>query len=172
MRLKPSERPRFVPEIVLGFITILGLAGTAAFLWRSYVPSTPLKAGGPSASPVMAAPKDQRPTLYCEFNNFADPTPLVGFYFRRDGDRQSPAYRLIFRREQDGSQTDAGGAELSAEPWAVDGSGDSVALRSPDDETAINLYGDDPGKRDRGWFEAGLRSIRYRNLGGRCRHGA
>ena len=78
----------------------------------------------------------------------------------------------VFRREQDGSQTDAGGQELSAEPWAVDGSGDSVALRSPDDETAINLYGDEARTRGRAWFEAGLRSTRYRNLGGRCRYGA
>lgn len=172
MRLEFFKRPRFVLEIVLGFIAILGLAGTAAFLRPSAVPSTPVKAGERSADPMMRPPKDQRQTLYCEFNNFADLTPLVGFYFRKEGGRQSSTYTLIFRREQDGSQINAGGPELSAEPWAVDGSGDSVALRSPDDETAINLYGDDTPTRDRGWFEAGLRSIRYKNLGGRCRHGA
>lgn len=116
-------------------------------------------------------PPDRTPTLYCEFNNFADRTPLVGFHFRREGDRQVPTYTLIDRRDVDGSRIAAGGSGLSARPWTFERSGGSASLTSPDDDTAINLYGDDPDGPGTGWFEAGLRSIRYRNLGGRCRHG-
>ena len=45
-------------------------------------------------------------------------------------------------------------------------------LHSPDDATTINLYDYDPNKRGVTWFEAGLRSIQYKNLGGRCRRSA
>ncbi len=45
-------------------------------------------------------------------------------------------------------------------------------IRSPEDDTQINLYGYEPGRTGTVWFEAGLRSIRDKNLGGRCRQSA
>ncbi len=118
----------------------------------------------PSAAAQGGAPKSGAPTLYCEFTNFADRTPLVGFYFRVE-----PAgYALVFRREQDGAQEDF--VPESAPRWSLDRAADPAVLGAPDDETRINLYAYDPGRPGQVWFEAGLRSVRYRNLGGRCRH--
>lgn len=149
----------------MGAVAILALAGAAAlFPW----PGAP----APQAPAQADAARARMPTLYCEFNNFADRTPLVGFYFRRTGDHPSPSYALIYRREQDGSQRDAGEPDLSAAPWRFEREPDAVTLTSPDDETAINLYGDEAARTGTVWFEAGLRSIRFKNLGGRCRHGA
>ena len=157
-------RPGRVQTIALGAVAVLGLAGLVASPWRTHEPE-------PGDRVATDVPPDPTPTLYCEFNNFADRTPLVGFYFRRAGNRQVPTYTLIDRRDGDGSRIAAGGPGLSARPWAFERSGESASLASPDDDTAINLYGDDHGGPGMGWFEAGLRSIRYRNLGGRCRHG-
>ncbi len=128
------------------------------------VPEPEPARAAPIAGAQRATPKGGAPTLYCEFTNFADRTPLVGFYFRVE-----PAgYALVFRRDQDGAQEDFG--LESAPRWSLDRAADPAVLGAPDDETRINLYAYDPGRPGQVWFEAGLRSVRYRNLGGRCRH--
>ncbi|MGU3539858.1 hypothetical protein [Methylobacterium sp. A54F] len=124
------------------------------------------------ARPTITAPRTSTSTLYCEFNNFADQTPLVGFYFRIEGVQSAPVVSLLFQREQDGSQIDFGGANVPSPHWAFDGSSSPATIRAPEGDMQINLYGYDPRKPGTVWFEAGLRSIRYKNLGGRCRQGA
>lgn len=143
------------------------LLAAAGLAWSGLRAVDPAPEPAAPAGTRGAAPKAAAPTLYCEFTNFADRTPLVGFYFRVEA---PPAYALVFRREQDGAQEDFG-AE-AAPRWRLDGAADPAVLSAPDDGTQINLYAYDPARPGQTWFEAGLRSIRYRNLGGRCRHSA
>lgn len=129
---------------------------------RMHAPAKGTSSSGEKA--VQAAP-----TLCCEFTNFADRNPRVGFYFAIEDGRQPPVYAQIFRRERDGAQTDFGADGSPRPEWRFEGAENPAVLRSPDDGTAINLHDYDPGKTGTTWFEAGLRSIRYLNLGGKCR---
>ncbi len=113
----------------------------------------------------------QTASLYCEFNNFADLTPLVGFLFRVERAHPVPTFALILQREQDGSQANFGGVGEPSPLWTFDRTDTQPAIRAPEEDLRINLYGYDPGRIEHAWFEAGLRSIRYKNLGGRCRQG-
>lgn len=141
-------------------LTAVALAALIVSITRDVAPP-PIEAAAP-------APKPRGETrLYCEFYDVAGRTPKVGFYFA------SPAggspYGQLFQREADGSQT-----LFDERPiWTYDRSDAAPVLRSPDGTTQIKLDGDG-GANGRqpdagGWFEAGLRSIRYLNLGGRCR---
>ncbi|MDQ0448646.1 hypothetical protein [Methylobacterium aerolatum] len=153
--------------------TLVTLAGGIA-LWTRPWRSDPAPASPPAASGPRDPARSQGPdtTLYCEFNNFADVTPLVGFLFRIAGTGPSRSFALIVQREKDGSQRDFGGAGQPAPLWTLDTADTPPAIRAPEDDLRINLYGYDPETSGHAWFEAGLRSIRYRNLGGRCRQGA
>jgi hypothetical protein len=131
-----------------------------------------IRGGGREASTSEAPSKGAVPTLYCEFTNFADRTPLVGFYFTIDGDPPKPVYSQIFQREQDGTSDDFGGPTAPRPQWSFNGEENPAVLHSPDDSMQINLYAYEPKKPGSNWFEAGLRSVRYRNLGGKCRHSA
>lgn len=125
-----------------------------------------------TAAAIPAAPRESGASLFCEFTGVADPSPLVGFHFEVGTPRASPTFALVFRRERDGSQTEFGGAEGPSPVWTFDGSDSPAVIRSPEDDTQINLYGYEPGRTGTVWFEAGLRSIRDKNLGGRCRQSA
>lgn len=127
---------------------------------------------GPAPRPASAQPRSGPPTLYCEFTNFADRTPLVGFYFSIEEERPSVVYAQIFQRERDGEQSDFGGPDAPRPEWTFDGSANPALLQAPGDDTQINLYDYDTKKPGVNWYEAGLRSIRYRNLGGKCRRSA
>ena len=150
------------------------VAGAGGWLWFSQPEPRPA-IDQRSASkhvpeePAPASGADKRPTLYCEFTNFADRTPLVGFYFLIETTTTPPVYALIFQREKDGSQADFGEGNTPRPAWRLDGSDSPAVLRSPDEAIAINLYDDDTGHHGAAWFEAGLRSIQYKNLGGKCR---
>jgi hypothetical protein len=139
----------------------------ALLLWSSEPPIS-------SAPPleVGEAPKAEEPKLFCVFTNFANRTPLVGFHFRIDCAHTAPVYALIFRRESDGSQVDFGSQGVPSPEWTSDGTEDPAVIQAPEDGMQINLYGYEPGRRGTHWFAAGLRSICYKNLGGRCRVGA
>ncbi|MGU3539817.1 hypothetical protein [Methylobacterium sp. A54F] len=60
-----------------------------------------------STNRVQPSPSPGAPTLYCEFTNFADQTPLVGFYFRIEGSPMASVYALLLQREWEGSQARA-----------------------------------------------------------------
>lgn len=141
-----------------------------ASLVRSDRPGTDVVAA--QATRVIAGPRTSASFLYCEFNNFADQTPLVGFYFRVEGVASAPAVSLLFQREQDGGQVNFEGQDGPSPHWDFDESGSPPAIHAPEGDMQINLYGYDPRKPGKVWFEAGLRSIRYKNLGGQCRQGA
>ncbi len=158
----------------LGFAVlavVLSIAGGGLWIWA--LPSDvsrPLDRPADARS-EPAASSDRHATLYCEFTNFADRTPLVGFYFLNEGTAELPKYALIFQREKDGQQTDFSGETTPRPEWKFDGSESPAVMHSPDDAIAINLYNYDSSKIGTTWFEAGLRSIYYRNLGGKCRNG-
>lgn len=160
-------------------VTTLLLAGGAGWAWFGWVQRDNAVTLPPdhevSATPSASADphvRRRKPTLYCEFTNFADRNPLVGFYFEIDESQALPTYALVFQREQDGTQTDFDGVGTPRPNWVFDASQSPAILSAPDDETTINVYDDDPAKPGANWFEAGLRSIRYRNLGGKCRRSA
>lgn len=161
-----------VKRILFGSIASIAIlaAPMVAFLVRSDRSGTETAAA--QAKRTVAASRTSTSTLYCEFNNFADQTPLVGFYFRVEGVQSVPVVSLLFQRERDGTQVDFGGLDVPSPQWVFDGSGSPATIRAPDGDMQINLYGSDPLKPGPVWFEAGLRSIRYKNLGGRCRRGA
>lgn len=128
-------------------------------------------AAATSAADRAALASARQPMLYCEFYNFAALTPKVGFFFAVAGKAAAPAFEQVFQREIDGSQTDFLGDGDPRPAWAFDGSEDPATLRSPDGAIQINLYGYGPAGGTT-WFEAGLRSVQYLNLGGKCRRSA
>ena len=97
----------------------VGLLAIAAFLAIGVVSrawfarTVPVRPPAPDAAAEghASGDKDRQPTLYCEFTNFADRTPQVGFYFLIEGTRTPPTYALIFQREKDGAQADFGGPD-------------------------------------------------------------
>jgi len=146
-------------------LTVAGLA-VAPLLRPSVEPTQ-----SPNADALAsrrAAPVAAQPTLYCEFYNFVGRTPKVGFHFALPAAGRAD-YAQIFQREIDGAQTDFGGDGQPRPAWAFDGSDSSATLHSPDGAIQINLYGYDADKAGPAWIEAGLRSIQYLNLDGRCR---
>ncbi len=155
-----------LPAVVVAALVLGG--GVLASMFRQGARET---AG--SAVPVgpgaPAAPR--QPTLYCEFYNFVGRKPKVGFYFTIAHEGVSPAYEQVFQREGDGAQTDFGTDGASRPEWAFDGSDSPATLRSPDQAIQINLYGYKPVAGTT-WFEAGLRSVQYLNLDGKCRRSA
>ncbi|GLS45016.1 hypothetical protein [Methylobacterium brachythecii] len=157
-------------------LTVIGTAAIAAIVATTFAlrphRDQPNQGDRAETAKSEAAAKAAVPTLYCEFTNFADRTPLVGFYFTIDGDAAKPDYSQIFQREQDGTTDDFGGPAAPRPQWSFNGGESPAILHSPDDSMQINLYEYDPKKPGSNWFEAGLRSVRYRNLGGKCRHSA
>lgn len=127
------------------------------------------------AEPAVAAgtrpAKPREPRLYCEFYNFAGRAVKVAFYFGIADEAASPRYGQIFQREIDGTQTDFGADGQPRPAWAFDRSDEPATLRSPDEAIQINLYGYKPVAGTT-WFEAGLRSVQYLNLDGKCRRSA
>ncbi len=156
----------------VGVAVVAAVAAALALRPHRDAPSTdaakPDAARSNAATDGILARTAAVPTLYCEFTNFADRTPLVGFYFTIEGDGQKPVYAQVFQREQDGTQEDFGTGPRPA--WSFDDTQSPAVIHAPDDAMQINLYDYDPKKPGSNWFEAGLRSVRYRNLGGKCRH--
>lgn len=153
-------------------LVLVTVASVSFALYRQYDAKRrhePASQAAPAATPKQAPPAA---TLYCEFNNFADQTPLVGFYFLIEETKTPPVFAQIFVRERDGSQENFGSPEAPRPEWSLDPSESESALKAPHDETRINLYGYDPHDKAGRWFEAGLRSNRYKNLGGKCRRGS
>ncbi|MDP4026637.1 hypothetical protein Q8W71_28930 [Methylobacterium sp. NEAU 140] len=161
---------RTVGALIVVAASSIAVAG--AFVWFGGSEIDPMPMQGTTAKSIERVPTASRastPTLYCEFTNFADQTPLVGFLFRIEGAPTAPVYALISQREQDGSRAEFGSEGTPSPRWAFDGSDSPTVIRAPEDGTRINLYDYDSEKPGTYWFEAGLRSIRYKNLGGRCR---
>lgn len=138
----------------------MGLAATvlAAILLRSPEP-------GPARVAVPGKPASA--TLYCEFYNFVGRAPKVGFTFARSGPDAAPVFTQVNQIGADGTRS-AFGVENPAPPWVFE-AGTPPTLVSPDDAIRIVLYGYEGTKSAGTWFEAGLRSIQYLNLDGKCR---
>jgi len=157
-------RTRVVAGIAAG-LTAAALVAFLASIDREPVP--PPRPASEAARPVAAAD----PRLYCEFYNFASRTPKVGFYFTAPAEGD---YAQIFQKDADGEQT-----IFDPRPaWTYVRDGEQPTLTSPDGAITINLYGDARNATrpataaSGGWFEAGLRSVRYLNLEGQCRRTA
>jgi hypothetical protein len=121
--------------------------------------------------PVQAAnPQAGGPVLYCEFYNFVGRAPKVGFTFGIGSAPGStiPVFTETDQIEADGTRATFGEA-APAPIWSFTAVEDPAVLTSPDGAIRINLYGYDPARRGTKWFEAGLRSVQYLNLDGKCR---
>ena len=128
--------------------------------------------GVPPATPVADAPRPspRSPTLYCEFYNVVGRSPKVGFTFAISDHDERPVFAQVSQFEMDGSRAEFGSD--SRPTWAFDDAQVPATLTSPDGAIVINLYAYDRTKSGGAWFEAGLRSVQYLNLDGKCRQGA
>ena len=142
-------------------VAALMAAGVSALL---------LRGSDPEPAPVAAATKPALPTLYCEFYNFVGRAPKVGFTFATSRAGEAPAFAQVNQIEADGTRTAFGRDGAPPRDWTFE-AGDPPNLSSPDDAIRIVLYGYEGTKSPGTWFEAGLRSIQYLNLDGKCRRG-
>ena len=164
--------------LALAGIAALASALAAVFIVRDgTVTTAPPAAAIPTVSAKVSA-KTSTPTLYCEFYNVVGRSPKVGFTFAVGGTSPTPAYAQVSQMEMDGTRADFEPGP-SRPAWGFDGSDSPATLTSPDGAIVINLYGYDPAKSGGdstkpvgGWIEAGLRSIQYLNLDGKCRRSA
>ena len=147
---------------------LLGLAaaaGVALYLTRPGAEGP----AGPVTITATVAPTPAERLLDCAFHDGASRIPKVGFTFAMTG--TPAAYVQIDRRATDGSHGGVGSADAPRPAWTFDGSNDPATLTSPDGSIGITLHADRP-EAGTTWFEAGLRSVRYRNLDGQCRTSA
>ncbi|MCJ2081275.1 hypothetical protein [Methylobacterium sp. J-090] len=140
----------------------------AAALAATALAAVMLRGSGPEPAPVEVAAKSAMPTLYCEFYNFVGRAPKVGFTFAvaRTGD--APTFTQVNQIEADGTRIAFGGDGAAPPRWTFEAE-TPPNLVSPDDAIRIVLYGYEGTKSAGTWFEAGLRSIQYLNLDGKCR---
>lgn len=147
---------------------LLGLAaaaGVALFLTRPGAEGP----AGPVTITATVTPTPAERMLGCAFYDAESRIPKVEFTFAVTG--TPAAYVPIDQREVDGAHGGFGSADVPRPAWTFDGSGDPATLTSPDGSIGIKLYAYRP-KAGTTWFEAGLRSVRYRNLDGQCRNSA
>ncbi|NEU12310.1 hypothetical protein G3T14_09205 [Methylobacterium sp. BTF04] len=153
---------------ILALIALLVACGAAAafFLRGEVRPSAANGEDTPTARRTKAADS----TLYCEFYDFVGRRPKVGFTFVMMPGAVAPVFTQANQIERDGTRTEFG-AEAPRPAWVFEASDSPATLTAPDGAITINIYAYDPARRDATWFEAGLRSVQYLNLDGKCRHG-
>jgi hypothetical protein len=145
----------------------LAVSGAAAMV-SAALAAFILRGRAPEPTPVEVAAKPAPPMLYCEFYNFVGRAPKVGFTFAVAHKGEAPAFTQINQIEADGTRTTFGGDGTPPPRWTFE-TGSPPILVSPDDAIRIVLYGYEGAKSSSAWFEAGLRSIQYLNLDGKCR---
>ena len=147
-------------------LAVSGAAALAATALAAFF----LRGSEPAPGPVVVAAKPEVPTLYCEFYNFAGRAPKVGFTFAVTRAGGASTFTQVNQIEVDGTRTAFGRDGAPSRDWTFE-VGDPPNLVSPDDAIRIVLYGYEGTKSAGTWFEAGLRSIQYLNLDGKCRRG-
>ncbi|WP_026597348.1 hypothetical protein [Methylobacterium sp. 77] len=152
-------------KLVLAGIAAIGSAAIALVVLNGR--------GETPATPVADTPRQSRksPTLYCEFYNVVGRSPKVGFTFAISDHDSRPVFAQANQFEMDGTRTEFG-REAPRPVWTFDDAQVPATLTSPDGAIVINLYAYDRTKSGEAWFEAGLRSVQYLNLDGKCRQGA
>jgi len=156
---------------ILAVSVITGLSAALVAAWLIRKPD-------PEPVSVVAALKPAKPTLYCEFYNFVGRSPKVGFTFALSGAAAAPRVTQLNQIESDGTRTAFESEGIAAPLWTFE-AGAPPTLVSPGEAIRILLYGyegTESAKAQFGearsasaWFEAGLRSIQYLNLDGKCR---
>jgi hypothetical protein len=144
-------------------LVVSGAMGLAATLLAAFL----LRGPEPEPAAVVGA-KPATPTLYCEFYNFVGRSPKVGFTFALPVAVGTSAFSQINQIEGDGTRTLFASEGGPPPLWTFE-VGTPPTLISPDDAIRIVLYGYEGTKSAGAWFEAGLRSIQYLNLDGKCR---
>ncbi|GJE17334.1 hypothetical protein [Methylobacterium marchantiae] len=162
-----TKRTLVLAGLVLAGLLLVGLAA-AVFgpKGRSEAP-----ASGVVRTDDAPQPSRKIPTLYCEFYNFVGRSPKVGFTFAVTDRDSRPDFAQVSQFEMDGSRAEFG-RDTPRPAWAFDDAQVPATLTSPDGAIVINLYAYDRTKSGGAWFEAGLRSVQYLNLDGKCRQGA
>ena len=157
-------------------VTIAAVAGAGYLLTR------------PAPEPVATTqpPVEARaapPQLYCQFYVFTEQRPRLAFLFDVANTEPTPVFRQRYIAEDNGERTDYGDADTPP-VWRYDPSVDPRTISStimvPDtsqagqheQDIAIQLYGYEPKRDSKAFFEASLKNIHYQNLPGKCRQAA
>jgi hypothetical protein len=155
-------------------IAVAAAIGSAAYFILGPQPEPPA-----ASKPVEAA--KGAPSLYCQFYVFVEQRPRLAFLFdvgRRDG---RPVFSQLYIAEDNGARTDYDGKTEPRPEWSYDPAVDPRTISSkimvPDTSQAgqheqdilIQLYGYEPARDSKSFFEASLKNIHYQNLPGKCR---
>lgn len=135
----------------------------------------------PPAPPKPVEAVKSAPNLYCQFYVFTEQRPRLAFLFdvgQRDG---RPVFAQLYIAEDNGARTDYDGKSEPRPEWSYDPSVDPRTISSkimvPDTSQAgqheqdilIQLYGYEPMRDSKSFFEASLKNVHYQNLPGKCR---
>lgn len=163
MRHRPSGRTIF---LALVGIAVAGLAGFGAMHFAG-APTSP--AVEDTHEPEMPADHTLAPSLDCAFHDMMRTHAVVSYYFDVDV-RENDASRFYERAivAENGTRTNFSGDRRPIWTYGLDGDGKPM-ITSPDGTERIVLYGLKLGTAGIWPVEAGIRSNRYRNLGGECR---
>jgi hypothetical protein len=129
----------------------------------------------PSLSKAAAPPSQEvsatklTPSLNCWFYDFTHVRIVVGFDFAVTLSKgKPPRFDEQAEGSGDGEKTTFDSNQRPTWPYSHDEDG-TPTITSPDGATRIVLYGLKLGTGGVFLIEAGVRSNRYRNLGGQCR---
>lgn len=135
----------------------------------------------PPAPPKPVEAAKAAPSLYCQFYVFVEQRPRLAFLFdvgQRDG---RPVFSQRYIAEDNGERTDYDGKTEPRPEWSYDAAVDPRTISSkimvPDTSQAgqhqqdilIQLYGYEPMRDSKSFFEASLKNVHYQNLPGKCR---
>lgn len=129
-----------------------------------------------ASAPEIVATK---PQLYCVFFRLSGKEPRVEFLFNVDREERLH-FRQLYLIELNGSERSVDAKQPPFPEWAFDGSVhpsqlsseirvvDNTAAGFHQEPITISIYDYEPATAARQEFEAGLKSIHYQNLAGRC----
>lgn len=130
-------------------------------------------------APVGEAPKSLQ--LYCQFYVFTEQRPRLALQFEVGSKDGAPVFSQLYLAEDNGARTDYDGKETPRPQWAYDPGVEPKRITSSikipdssqsgfhDEDIAIELYGYQPERDLRAFFEASLKNIHFQNLPGKCR---
>jgi len=155
--------------VALGLLTLSLLAGYFLFL------------DGSDEADVAAVPEtiETKPQLYCIFFRLSGKEPRLELLFNVDREDRL-RFRHLYSIELNGSQRTVDAKEPPFPEWAFDTSENpsrlSSEIRVVDNTAAgfhqepitVEIYDYEPATVARREFEAGLKSVYFQNLAGRC----
>ena len=163
MSARPTGRS---VSLILACIAAAALAGLGAMHFAG-APSTPaVEEVHEADTPIEDS---LTPSLDCAFHDMMRTHAVVSYYFDVvvTGEKEARFFERAIVAEN-GTRTNFSGDDRPAWTYGLDGDGKPM-ITSPDGNERIVLYGLKLGAAGIWPVEAGIRSNRYRNLGGECR---